>query len=453
MQKEDNDTSVTNEDTEILNLPLYTERKADGIYRYRRRVPKPLVPRIGKGYLYRNLGKTKQEVVGKWPSAHAEIEEILISAIEGESKAQELIRKKDHRATILHLVEEEYGREAAQRLEVGAVDDNLEYALMDLADRLEGQYPKKSLSLMHGAVLPERSDSFADVLDYYAEFKQTGYGATDHRLKVRIAKCKADLIEALGAYKVSKQPIQTITRKDANAYRDTLAGRMSANSVARYKNTLNAAFNWYIKENGLEITSPFAGLLIKGAGSSKVDRLPLQDAHIELLEPAMKESEIAWALYVLLRDTGALVAEIAGLRVQDCDTGKGCLTITPTPWRRLKNKTSERSVPLSQEAAKLLKDITKGKAAEEPVFERYAKDRGMDNCSQMLMKRLRTVITDKKLTMHSLRHRMKDKLRNTGCPEAISMAILGHGANTVAANYGSGYALDVMREHMEKVWA
>jgi integrase len=71
----------------------------------------------------------------------------------------------------------------------------------------------------------------------------------------------------------------------------------------------------------------------------------------------------------------------------------------------------------------------------------------------MLMKRLRTIITDKKFTMHSLRHRMKDKLRNTGCPEAISMAILGHGANTVAANYGSGYALDVMREHMEKVWA
>ena len=93
MQKEDNDTGVINEDTEILNLPLYTERKADCIYRYRRRVPKPLVPRIGKGYLYRNLGKTKQEVVGKWPSAHAEIEEILTSAIEGESKAQELIRR------------------------------------------------------------------------------------------------------------------------------------------------------------------------------------------------------------------------------------------------------------------------------------------------------------------------------------------------------------------------
>ena len=70
----------------------------------------------------------------------------------------------------------------------------------------------------------------------------------------------------------------------------------------------------------------------------------------------------------------------------------------------------------------------------------------------MLMKRLRTQIEDKKITIHSLRHRMKDNLMNTGCPEAISLAILGHSTNTVAANYGSGYALDVMREHFERVW-
>jgi hypothetical protein len=47
---------------------------------------------------------------------------------------------------------------------------------------------------------------------------------------------------------------------------------------------------------------------------------------------------------------------------------------------------------------------------------------------------------------------MKDKLRNTGCPEAISLAILGHSTNTVAANYGSGYALEVMREALVRVW-
>jgi integrase len=100
-----------------------------------------------------------------------------------------------------------------------------------------------------------------------------------------------------------------------------------------------------------------------------------------------------------------------------------------------------------------LQEHRKGKEDGEAIFPKYARPRGNDAASAMLMKRLRGAITDKKLTTHSLRHRMKDKLRNTGCPEAISMAILGHGSNTVAANYGSGYALDVMREHMEKAWS
>ena len=77
---------------------------------------------------------------------------ILNGAQVSAEKSAELIKRKDHRATILHLVEEEYGRKP-QRLEVGAVDDNLEYALMALADRLEGLYPKKTLALLHGAVL------------------------------------------------------------------------------------------------------------------------------------------------------------------------------------------------------------------------------------------------------------------------------------------------------------
>jgi integrase len=107
-------------------------------------------------------------------------------------------------------------------------------------------------------------------------------------------------------------------------------------------------------------------------------------------------------------------------------------------------------VPLSPEAVNVLQAFITDKDPEAPVFERYARPRGMDRVSAMLMKRFRKVITDRKLSMHSLRHRMKDRLRNTGCPEAISKAILGHSENSVAANYGSGYAIEVMREHMEK---
>jgi integrase len=158
------------------------------------------------------------------------------------------------------------------------------------------------------------------------------------------------------------------------------------------------------------------------------------------------------SLYVTLRDTGARVSEIAGLRVKDCNLEQQCLLISPTPWRTLKTSNSARSVPLSPAAVAALAKLTTAKDPDAPIFPNYAKERGGDSCSAMLMKRFRTVITDKKLTMHSLRHRMKDKLRNTGCPEAISLAILGHSTNTVAANYGSGYALDVMREALVKVW-
>ena len=103
-------------------------------------------------------------------------------------------------------------------------------------------------------------------------------------------------------------------------------------------------------------------------------------------------------------------------------------------------------------ALELLQKHRIGKDDGEPLFGDYARPRGNDAASAMLMKRLRQTISDPKVTSHSLRHRMKDKLRNTGCPEAISKAILGHSENSVAANYGSGYAIEVMRGHMEKAW-
>ena len=49
MQDGGEDLGDEREEAEIINLPLYTERNADGIYRYRRRVPKVLAGRIGKG--------------------------------------------------------------------------------------------------------------------------------------------------------------------------------------------------------------------------------------------------------------------------------------------------------------------------------------------------------------------------------------------------------------------
>ena len=114
-------------------------------------------------------------------------------------------------------------------LEAGKDDDDLEHALMDLSNSLEGQYPRKTLAMMYGGVLPEKQNTLAEVLDVYLDYKETGYAATDHRLRIRLDKCKADLIEALGSAKVEKLSVKDIKRQDANAHRYLLLSRMSAN--------------------------------------------------------------------------------------------------------------------------------------------------------------------------------------------------------------------------------
>ena len=77
MTKNKDESDTLNEEVKFLNLPPYTERKADGIYRYGRRVPKSLAERVGKGYLCSNLGLAKEEVVANWPAAYTEIEQII----------------------------------------------------------------------------------------------------------------------------------------------------------------------------------------------------------------------------------------------------------------------------------------------------------------------------------------------------------------------------------------
>jgi len=291
--------------------------------------------------------------------------------------------------------------------------------------------------------------SLSRVLEEYLAYKTE---ETDNGLRTRIDRIRKDLILCLGKNRFAWTELKDLTRVDANAYRDLLLSRMSPNSVQRTLGVVKAAVNHVLLEHDLELRNVFQSIKIKGAGSSNTDRLPITDEHLDLMAPAFESSEVAAALLVLLTDTGARLAEVTGLETRDVDLDKAILYLRPNDHRGLKTKTSTRSIPLSHRATDCLRQQQVGLSDTDPIFPAYAQPRGSDNASAMLMKRLRTVITDKKLTMHSLRHRMKDKLRNTGCPEAISLAILGHSTNTVAANYGSGYALEVMREHMEKVW-
>ena len=427
-----------------LKLPRYVFRRANGSFRYKRNVPLHLRALIGKATLYRQLGDSYKEAMQNLPLVHARIELLL----EGE-------KEKSARERSIEIIRGALGDEVADVVLANAVPEysEIEDALNELGKALHKQkLPSEIVEQVYSGKLRQEIITLETVLKDYVAYKSDTPKA-EKEITQRVERLRKDMQHIYGKQKLKYVSLSDISRQDANDLRDHLLSRVSANSAVRMLGVVRTAINHAIVEHSLNIPNVFTNLRIKGAGASKLDRLPLSDTQVVHLETAYSNDTTAWALFVCLRDTGCRVSEIAGLRVKDCDTDKECLIISPTLWRTLKTNNSQRSVPLSPEAIKALEEVSQGKDPEAPLFPRYAKERGGDNCSAMLMKRLRTIITDKKLTMHSLRHRMKDKLRNTGCPEAISMAILGHGSNTVAANYGSGYALDVMREYMQKVWA
>ncbi|WIY25191.1 site-specific integrase [Parasedimentitalea psychrophila] len=166
--------------------------------------------------------------------------------------------------------------------------------------------------------------------------------------------------------------------------------RASPNSVTRYVNVIRAVVNHTIDERGLSVSNPFHKLQIKGAGNTAGDRLGL------------------------------------------------------------KTVSSERRLPISDRLVEALQEHRENKLEEAPIFDRYGRDKGNTAASATMMKRFRKVISDPKKALHSLRHRKKDDLRNTSCPEEISKVILGHSNKEVAARYGAGFKIDVLRDWMDK---
>ena len=429
-------------DPKMPKLPAYVFRRQNGSYRYKRNVPKKLRHLIGKDTLYRQLGESYSEAMNALPKVHLEIEQLF---------AAEEMMPSNERA--LAFIRAALGEDVADLVSSGQVVEysHEDYALNELAQTIAGKLPEEVVRQVYNGKLQSPPMTLDTALSDYEAYK-AGEGVRDKDAALRIKKLRKDLKSSLGEHKLEKGSLAEITRADANAFRDHLLERMKPNSVLRNVAVVKAAVNYVITEHSLTTPNLFNGLKIKGAGASVEDRHPLTDKHIAIATPCYQDDPLAWALFVTLIDTGARLSEIVGLEVQDVDLQERSVTIRPNSIRGLKTKGSHRTLPLSHRAAETLQEHRQGKEDGEAIFPNYARPRGNDAASAMLMKRLRTIITDKKLTMHSLRHRMKDKLRNTGCPEAISMAILGHGSNTVAANYGSGYALDVMREHMEKVW-
>lgn len=160
-------------------------------------------------------------------------------------------------------------------------------------------------------------------------------------------------------------------------------------------------------------------------------------------------------IWGLLEGTGCRLAEIIGLRIEDvCDVEGHIphIIIRPNPVRRLKNLSSRRSVPIIGDALRAAVEALSEVDSGEYLFPRYARPRGADAASAVLMKHLRGFTQDRRHSIHSLRHNMKDKLRLVDIEKTVQDLILGHAAPSVGEQYGGAEGrLEVAYRAVKKV--
>ncbi|MFG6591700.1 tyrosine-type recombinase/integrase [Sulfitobacter sp. 1A12157] len=417
----------------MTKLPRYVRQRSSGAYEFRRNVPKDLVEILGKTHVYRYLGGDYRSMLRALPEVEGEVEAVF-----------DQCRARGPREKTLVMVRQHFGDRAAEIL--------ADFNRNDLPGGISrGWLQSANLPPLHGARLSpeEPCVSLSEAFEIYQNFK----GASNNKKMANsLRRAESDLLSALGINKVKRRSIHFLSRADATQYRDQLLQRVSANSAVRYINIVKAVINYAINEKGVNVVNPFHNLKVKGAGNNKGDRLPLSKVEAETILRSIPPKTDLHLIYMLLSDTGARIAEISGLQVKDVDLRKHCLTIQDNEIRSLKTKSSRRRIPLSPRASKALERCMAGKVASNPVFARYGRGGGNTACSAALMKYVRKVITEPKKTVHSLRHKKKDELRSTGCPEEISKVLLGHSSTEVAARYGAGFDGEILKAWMQKTW-
>ena len=254
---------------------------------------------------------------------------------------------------------------------------------------------------------------------------------------------------------VGDKPIDTYTRSDANMLRDSFFDRgLSRGSVDRMFSTIRATINFTARETGLQDINSFSGIYLGEEGRSpETKRLPIPLQTIRSIQRTCEQmnDEGRW-LIALLSDTGMRLSEAVGLHKADIHLNHTCphIILKAHPWRRLKNKGSERIVPLAGKSLWAARQAFMSSQTEF-LFPRYCSDNECksNSASAALNKWLRPKVPDK-CVIHSFRHSIRDRLRAVECPQDIADRLGGWTVGGVGEAYGSGYPIEVLYKWIEQ---
>lgn len=270
------------------------------------------------------------------------------------------------------------------------------------------------------------------------------------------------LIEHLG-----DRDIRKYRRADANEFvKHLLTGGhgkkpIATTTVQRYLNTLKAAWGLATKENELDLKNPWASLEIPKLGKDAQKRESFTVPAYRALMAAIDATGLddLRCMIVLVAETGTRLGEIVGLAVSDCHLHAAVpyIDLKPHSGRSLKTDQSARKVPLTAKAHEAVKIAARLRGSSQYLFPRYTNDQECksDSASATLLKwvrcRLKAAGIDATgLDIHSMRHGMRDLLREVHAPDSVADQLQGWKAQGMGARYGSGYSLERLREWLDK---
>jgi integrase len=222
-------------------------------------------------------------------------------------------------------------------------------------------------------------------------------------------------------------------------------------TIRRTLNGLRAITRAAITEKELIKTDPFSSIAIQGEHKDKTAPTIATPSQLkEIVATLLPETDSAPALITVIQtELGTRIGEVSGLGIDDIylDADIPHVHFRERPWRTLKTRESTRKVPLVGVALDAVVAALKLPREGLGLFEQYAKPRGNDVASAAVNKRLQRW----GMTSHDLRHTMKDRLREVGCPKDIRDAIQGHTSGDVADTYGEGHSLKTMQNWLSRI--
>tara|TARA_B110000305_G_C19338932_1_gene588053 strand:+ start:226 stop:1191 length:966 start_codon:yes stop_codon:yes gene_type:complete len=257
------------------------------------------------------------------------------------------------------------------------------------------------------------------------------------------------LIEAVG-----DKDMATYTSLDAGSFRDHLLDKeLAGASVKRVFSSIKAIYNLAASEYGLDGKNPFSKVYFPETNDTKARR-PATEAELSQIqsECTSLNDEIRW-LIALVSDTGMRLSEAAGLYWDDVklDDGTPHVIIQPNAHRRLKTASSKRTIPVVGFSLWALKEA-KTHATGPYVYPKYMKGTtcAANSASAATNKWIKSLVNSD-ISMHSLRHSMRDRLRSAQCPTEVIDQIGGWSSGSIGSKYGLGYPIHVLQEWMLKM--